>query len=73
MGLGMPDIVKPFKILNTREEPDGGQGVDFEVIKAEYVDELHTKTIKMTSYVSIPAGENIDNYLFTYLSEGGWV
>jgi hypothetical protein len=73
MVLDMPDIVKPFKVLNTREEPDGGQGVDFEVTKAEYVDELHTKTIKMTSYVSIPAGENIDNYLFTYLSEGGWL
>jgi hypothetical protein len=69
----MPDVVKPFRILSTREEPDGGQGVDFEVTKAEYIDELHTKTIKMTTYISVPSGENIDTYLFNYLSKGGWL
>jgi len=73
MVLDMPDVVKPFKILNVREEPDGGQGVDFEVTKAEYIDELHTKTIKMTTYISVPSEENIDTYLFNYLSKGGWL
>ena len=73
MVLDMPDVVKPFVVISVREEADGNQGVNFEVTKAQYVDELNTKTTKMNSYVSIPAGKNVDNYLFTYLSEGGWL
>jgi len=69
----MVNIVKPFKVLDVKEEPDGGQGVSFEVSKTKYLTESKTRTVRMRNYVSIPAEEEIDVYLFKYLSEGGWL
>ena len=75
MVLDMINVVKPFKVLDVKEELDGGQGVNFEVSKIEYIDEdkTTTKTVTMNSYISVPNGEDIDTYLFNYLNTGGWV
>ena len=59
MVIDMTEVVKPFKILNVREEPDGNQGVQFEVLKATYVNEEVTKTLKMNTYVSVPKDDDI--------------
>ena len=72
MVLDMTEVVKPFKILNVREEPEGNHGVEFEVLKATYINEEVTKTVKMTTYVSVPKDDDIDTFLFNYLSKGGW-
>jgi len=69
----MPDIVKPFTVLDTKEETDGSQGVTFAITKTQFIDDATNKTIKMTTYVSIPEGEDVNTFLFTYLSEGGWL
>ena len=69
----MPDVVKPFRVLSIIEEPEGGQGVHFEITKTEFVNDSTNKIKKMTTYISIPAEENIDTYLFNYLSNGGWL
>ena len=75
MVLDMINIVKPFKVLDVKEELDGGQGVNFEVSKTEYTDEdkTTTRTVTMNSYISVPNGEDVDTYLFNYLNAGGWV
>ena len=49
----MVNIVKPFKVLGVKEEPDGGQGVSFEVSKTKYLTESKTRTVRMRNYVSI--------------------
>lgn len=73
MALDMINIVKPFKIISNREESDGGQGVTFSVSHTEYLTESKTRTIEMTNYIYIPAGEDVDAFLFSQLSEGGWI
>ena len=72
MVLDMTNVVKPFKILNVRVEQEGNHGVDVEVSKSTYINEELTKTVKMTTYVSVPKDDDIDNFLFNYLSKGGW-
>ena len=69
----MPNIIKPFKVLSVNPETDGGQGVTFQAFKTEYLTDTKTRTITMTNYLSVPANEDVDSYLFNYLSEGGWI
>ena len=71
----MPNIIKPFTITSTKPEMDGGTGVNFEITKVQYLDDNRskTKTVKMVSYISVPEGEDIDTYLYSYLQKGGWV
>jgi hypothetical protein len=66
-------MIKPFKILNTRLEPDGGTGVSFEVSKTIYLTESKTETKTLKAYISVPAGEDIDMYLFRDLQQAGWL
>jgi hypothetical protein len=67
------DMIKPFKILSTRQEPDGGTGVTFEVSKTKYLTKKITQTSTLNTYISIPAGEDIDMYLFKDLQQSGWL
>ena len=66
-------MIKPFKILETRVEPEGGTGVLFEVSKTIFLTETKTQTDTMRSYISVPKGMDIDEYLFKDLQKGGWV
>jgi hypothetical protein len=67
------DMIKPFKIISTRQEPDGGTGVTFEVSKTIYLSEAKTETKSLKTYISVPAGEDIDMYLFKDLQQSGWL
>jgi len=69
----MPNMVRPFKVLSIVEEPDGGQGVAFEVTKTNYLTETKTRTVKMVSYLSVPKGEDVEMSLFNYLETGDWL
>lgn len=69
----MPDVVKPFTVLDTKKEVDGSQGVTFTITKTHFMGDATNKTVKMTTYISVPEGDNVDTFLFTYLSEGGWL
>ena len=66
-------MIKPFKILSTRQEPDGGTGVTFEVSKTKYLTETQTETETLRTYISVPAGEDIDMYLYNDLKTAGWL
>lgn len=70
MGLDMTPI-KPFKILSTREEPDG-TGVLFEISKSS-VEGQKIQIDTIESYVLVPPLNDVDTYLFNYLLDTGWI
>mgnify|MGYP001212174072 CR=1 FL=1 len=69
----MTDVIKPFKIVSTREEPDGATGVTFESWKGLVLSPSKRRKVTMTAYVSVPAGGDIDMTVFTYLQSIGWL
>lgn len=69
----MTDVIKPFTILSTRPEQNGSTGVFYESMITEVVDETHRNTRGVRSYISVPAGEDIDTYVFNFLQDSGWL
>lgn len=69
----MTEIIKPFRVTETREEPDGALGVTFEAWKAIVLSESKRRKIVMTAFVRVPAGEDVDMAVFTYLQNTGWL
>ncbi len=66
------DMIKPFKIIHTRKEEDGGTGVIFEVSKVVGTG-ANTSTLEtMQTYMLVPDGQDVDAYLFEQLSKAGW-
>lgn len=68
----MTDIIKPFKILETKIETGGDTGVSFEAEKVIYVSESARRTVGVKSYISVPQGRDIDQAVFDYLNDSGW-
>jgi hypothetical protein len=66
-------MIKPFKILETRTEQDGSTGVVFEVFKSQVSENGTSGGRLMRTYISVPEGEDIDQYVFNFLDRGGWV
>jgi len=66
-------MIKPFKILETRPEKEGGTGVIFEVFKSQVSENRTTGGRLMRTYISVPEGKDIDQYVFDFLEQGGWV
>lgn len=69
----MTEIIKPFRITETRQDPDGALGVTFEAWKAIVLSESKRRKIVMTAFVRVPAGEDVDMTVFIYLQESGWL
>lgn len=69
----MTDIIKPFKIMNTREEPGGSTGVFFEAEKVEIPEPLKRRRLGVQSYISVPAGMDVDQAVFEHLQNSGWL
>lgn len=69
MGL---DMIKPFKILGTRDVPGIGTGVDYLVSKTEAKSSNTISTMRYQGHILVPLGEDIDNYLFNQLRSEGW-
>ena len=69
------DMIKPFKIIETRTEPNGSTGASYsvELRIVESTEPLKVVLKSMDGYVSIPAGEDVDSYVYRHLKEGGWV
>lgn len=67
-----PDMIKPFKILETRTEADGAVGVIYEVSRTVRTGPGKTSTTSMRAYMQIPDGKDADQYLFEELSKVGW-
>lgn len=66
-------MIKPFKITNTRQEPDGGTTVFFTVTKVQQVSETSSQSKTLETAILVPQGENIDQYLFNDLTKSGWI
>ena len=69
----MTDVLKPFKILSTRLEPGGSTGVEFEAEKVEITEPRKRNRMGVRTYISVPAGEDVDLAVFNYLQESGWL
>ena len=69
----MTDIIKPFKILNTKTEQDGSTGVYFEAEKVEVPEPLKRTRVGVQSYLSVPAGKDVDEAVFEHLQSWGWL
>ena len=65
------DMIKPFDILNTREEPDG-IGVFYSVSKRR-IDGDVTTTSRFDGYLLIPRTENIEVGTYVRLKQAGLV
>lgn len=70
--LSMTEIVKPFTIIDTVTEPDGNTGVKFLAQKTTYEGSV-TRAAKMSAYISIAPGADIDAEVYAFLQTGGWV
>lgn len=78
-------MIKPFTITNVVTEADGRLGVSFSVRIRTLLDikpaDGVTKfweggrefTQKNEGYIAVPAGEDVDAYVFQALKEAGWV
>lgn len=65
-------MIKPFKILLTKQLDNGNTGVLFESTKS--VIELDkAKEQKITTAIEVLPGENIDLTIFNYLKDSGWL
>lgn len=69
----MTDALKQFRITGTRQEPDGGTGVFFESEIVEVYEQGKRQRRGVKSYISVPAGEDIDMYVFQFLQTSGWL
>lgn len=69
----MTDIIKPFVILNTREEPEGSTGVFFQAEKVEMPAPLKRRRLGVQAYISVPAGKDIDQAVFEHLQNSEWL
>ncbi len=65
-------MIKPFKIIQTRKEEDGGTGVIFEVSKVVGKAANTSTMTTMQTYMLVPEGQDVDAYLFEKLSKAGW-
>jgi hypothetical protein len=68
-------MIKPYTIISTRQEVSG-TGVDFSVTVRTMVDEPGFKDVKLStskSFIFVPEGEDIDNYLHNCLLNSGWI
>jgi len=66
-------MIKPFTILEVRDEVDGGKTVFFRVSKVEQITESRKTTKTMTTATHVDAGQDIDAHVFNILSESGWL
>lgn len=64
-------MIRPFEIVQTRQEPDG-TGVIFRVQKRTVEGDV-TRTKSLQGYVLVPDGQDIEQATYRYLKESGWV
>jgi hypothetical protein len=69
----MTDIVKPFKILGTKDELGGNLGVFVEVSNTVFTSATSTTTTTASLYISIPRGEDIDMCVLSELTKMGFL
>jgi hypothetical protein len=66
-------MIKPFKILSVRDEPDGAKTVFFEVTKVAQESESKNTATTMRSAIYVDAGLDVDAVLYNNLKVSGWI
>lgn len=66
-------MIKPFTILDVRDEACGGKTVFFRVRKIEQVSDSRKTTRTMESATHVEAGQDIDEHVFNILKDSGWL
>jgi hypothetical protein len=66
-------MIKPFTILNVREEACGGVSVFFRVKKTVQLTDTRSKTQSMETSTHVEAGQDIDEHIFNILKQSGWL
>jgi hypothetical protein len=66
-------MIKPFTILDVRDEPCGGKTVFFRVRKVEQVSDSRKTTQTMETSTHVEADQDIDAHVFNILQQSGWL
>lgn len=66
-------MIKPFEIIGTRPVEGLGTGVTYKVWRTEFSKPGHSQTLECETFIIVPDGENIEEYLFEVLSKSGWI
>lgn len=69
----MTNIIKPFVILSTRQEPEGSTGVFFQAEKVEIPEPLKRRRLGVQAYISVPVGKDIEEAVFEHLQNSEWL
>jgi len=63
-------MIKPFKIIATRDDNGQGIGVVFIMERVSFSDDLKiTKTETLETYALVPYEEDIDTYILNIVNE----
>lgn len=66
-------MIKPFTVLNVRDEACGGKSVFFRVRKTVQVTDTKSSTKTMETSTHVDDGQDIDEHIFKILKESGWL
>lgn len=69
----MTELLKPFTITETRQEPDGALGVTFEAWRTINISESKRRRARMIAFVRVETGLDPDTVVFEYLQSVGWL
>jgi hypothetical protein len=66
-------MIKPFKVTNVREEPEGAKTVYFTVKKYVYKDNGGVQIDSMSTAIYVDADKDVDETIFEDLKKTGWI
>lgn len=66
-------MIKPFKILWVRDEPNGAKTACVTVRKVTQLTETKKKIDDFQTAIYVDAGVDVDEAVYDYLKQGGWI
>jgi hypothetical protein len=66
-------MIKPFKVLWVRDEPNGAKTACVSVRKVEQLSETRRRTEDFQTAIYVDAGLDVDDVVYDYLKKGGWI
>jgi hypothetical protein len=66
-------MIKPFKILSIRDEPNGAKTACVSVRKVEQLTETKKRTEEFQTAIYVDPDMDVDEVVYEYLKKGGWI
>lgn len=66
-------MIKPFKVLSIRDEPNGAKTAFVSVRKVEQLTETKKRTEEFHTAIYVDEGLDVDEVVYEYLKQGGWI